>query len=444
MIDFFIFSFCLLTIILVFFCLKCKKEKCVNFIDAFTFFSVPYFIYPFLGTYSAWKNNLYPNYVFYLFWFSVIIGYVFFSVVYIFTAKPLCNIEDFLSTKKFELVRIHHFISNGHIKLSDFIFFLAVFFVIIINIDTFISLFSSFGSGSGYISRMYRPTRTAFSGLTSQLNSYFLIFLISYPAYRIMKSSSVSFGDLVLEFVVIMHCIVEGDRTSLIMIIISFAVILNYYHKKIGFFLVFIIGVSALAFLCLLNLLRVKSDIKSMMHILPYAINSLSLMHINEFINPCKTFLDYIFSISTDKIYFNFGYTWIVDILLYIPSFLFPNRPLPWAEQYMLDFYPGAPAGTGHGWFVLNDGYLSFGIFGILLEMIFVGYFISKINFMLLKKRSSPLYMIVYIFFLTQSFRVIRDSFLITVKNCVMDVVPFLLIIYLVNMMNRNSAKNNI
>ena len=117
------------------FCLKSRKEKCTNFVDAFTFFSIPYFIYPFLGTYSAWKNNLYPDFVFYLFWISVIIGYVFFSIAYLFTAKPVYNIEDFLSEKKIKFVRMHHFILNQHIKLSDLIFFLAVFGVIIINID---------------------------------------------------------------------------------------------------------------------------------------------------------------------------------------------------------------------------------------------------------------------------------------------------------------------
>ena len=442
MIAFYIFSFCLLAIIMISFCLKSRKEKCTNFVDAFTFFSIPYFIYPFLGTYSAWKNNLYPDFVFYLFWISVIIGYVFFSIAYLFTAKPVYNIEDFLSEKKIKFVRMHHFILNQHIKLSDLIFFLAVFGVIIINIDSFISLFSNFGYGSGYTSHMYRPARTVFSGLTSQLNSYFLIFLISYPAYRIMKSNSVSLGDIVLELAVIMHCIVEGDRTSLIIIAISFAIILNYYHKKIGLLLIFIVGVFSLLFLCLLNLLRVESDIKSMLNILPYVINSLDLMHVNEFINPCKTFLDYIFSISTGKDIFNLGYTWIVDLMLYIPSFLFPNRPLPWAEQYMLDFYPGAPAGTGHGWFVLNDGYLSFGILGIILEMTFMGFIISKINFALLEKRRIPLYMLVYVLFLTQCFRVVRDSFLITVKNCLLDIVPFLFIILLVNMVvYRNSVK---
>ena len=94
----------------------------------------------------------------------------------------------------------------------------------------------------------------------------------------------------------------------------------------------------------------------------------------------------------------------------------------------MLDFHPEAPAGSGYGWYVLNDGYMSFGIAGIIIEMFVLGVVMAKLYYFFRKRMDSPYIAYMYCITLSFIFLLSRGSFLGAVKNCFLEISPIIFI----------------
>ena len=142
-----------------------------------------------------------------------------------------------------------------------------------------------------------------------------------------------------------------------------------------------------------------------------------------EFSNTVETCFKYI-ELSS----FNFGFSWLMEIFMFIPTFLWPGRPLPLPEQYVLTFFPDAPAGYGKGWFVLTDGYMAFGIFGVMLEMYYAGMVLALLYNYFMKRKDSYFLMLMYVFLLVFVFTMIRGSFLGFIKNYPLAILPLIII----------------
>lgn len=99
-----------------------------------------------------------------------------------------------------------------------------------------------------------------------------------------------------------------------------------------------------------------------------------------EFVVPFETLPQMIKSVGTE-VPPQFGLTYLKMPLFWIPSALFPNRPLPLANWYMERFY-GAGYGLNEGrqFFFTSEGYLNFGPFGVLGTMLFWGWCLGAVH----------------------------------------------------------------
>lgn len=430
-IMFYSFLILFLLCILIVFIIKNKKNVINNYIEPFTIFTVAFSIYSLIGAFDNIYLDKYSFYTKLIFCVAVIIGYIIFSFSYLNNdLSNNININDTTISFKLSDGIIH----NGKIAVTDLLMSGLFLVFIFINIDTFFDMIFNFGYGISYIETAIRSERTIISGPLALFNSYFTLFLVGYPSYRMFKTGIVSLFDILIFLVVAVFSITSGYRTTLIYIAFSWLVFFNYKRGFLGIKSLSVLGCVMFFGMILLGNIRSKSNIFDMYYLfLENGISYFKLSSSGEFFNTVNTFFDYIELIGNGSYSFNWGYTWLVDLLLYIPTFLFPDRPLPWPEQYMLDFQPFAPVGTGHGWFILNDGYMSFGIIGIIIEMYLMGYVLSKANMYFMQRLNKPLFMFIYVIFLSFVFMMVRSGFLGSVKNFLLEIIPFVLIIFISN-----------
>lgn len=99
-----------------------------------------------------------------------------------------------------------------------------------------------------------------------------------------------------------------------------------------------------------------------------------------EFVVPFETLPQMITSVGTE-VSPQFGLTYLKMPLFWIPSALFPSRPLPLANWYMEKFYGGGYGlNEGRQFFFTSEGYLNFGPFGVLGTMLFWGWCLGAVH----------------------------------------------------------------
>ena len=82
----------------------------------------------------------------------------------------------------------------------------------------------------------------------------------------------------------------------------------------------------------------------------------------------------------------NYGYSLVTDLLVWIPRLIYPDRPLPISEQFVEVFYPGVrDLGGGYGFFIIQEGYWAFGVFGAFLFMALFGWIVDGLYRQVLK-----------------------------------------------------------
>lgn len=408
-----------------------KKNKvigCKNNIDPFSVFTAVFFAYSAIGAFDRiglYKNSLFVPIVFYM---SAVLGYLAMSVGYINTLVKHKIRFSFIGTEyKIGFMPDFSLYKSRESRLMFFMFL----FVVLLNFSKFIGLFTNMGSGISYAEVALRSERTASSGPLSFLDSLFALFMISFPIYNILKSKKISVVDILLLIGFILFSLTSGHRTSLVEVIIALMVVVNYRIKLIKAKYLAIIGVAGLFFLVALGHLRAESNIKDMYSLLSENGKELfELASSGEFSNTVGTCFTYIERDVNGEGAINFGLSWLNEVAMFIPTSLWHNRPLPLPEKYVKQFFPEAPDGYGKGWFVLTDGYMAFGVFGVILEMFLLGIVLAKC-YLYFMRHNDDLSMIMYIFLLCYTFTLVRTSFLGTLKNYLIEMIPFLFIIIL-------------
>jgi oligosaccharide repeat unit polymerase len=432
-----------LIVLIIFFVIfyKKKNKQIIHYdnLDPFMIFSATFILYSVVGGYDRLGEYTSDIYIPMMFYISVCIGYVMFSFGYL---KSVGCCDNTYEGKRIKIGIKRETTRVGVIRKDDLLMFIILIVYIIVNFSVFSSMILNFGNGISYVETSARSARNATTGTLSLLHSYFMILMIAYPFYRVYKTCKVTITDVIILFICAVYCVTSGYRSTLVFMMLAVLGLINYRYKYIKLRYLVIIGTVALMLLVLVGHLRARNNISDMIKMYnEYGNKLFKLTGSGEFRNPIGTFYNYATAISSGKMSFNWGYTWIVDILIFIPYFIWPGRPLPWSEQYMLDFYPSAPSGTGHGWYILNDGYMSFGILGVALEMFIVGMVLGKLYCFFIKRKENPMYMVMYLIFMLFNFTMVRTGFLGTVKNYILQISLFAIIIVVSNGFKVNIKK---
>lgn len=404
-----------------------------NNITPVLIFAVAFGVYSIIGIFDRISDASVNDIDFSIFILANLCGFVCFIIGY---GQDNSNVKKRKMSNPIKThVKLNFKLLGGEIAIL--VCFLAV---LIIFRENVVRMIVNFGSGRNYSDYSVRAERSAFTGLMKALGSYFSLFIFFFPFYRIYTNRKVGLIDCVIFLIYFSWAFFSGDRTTLILIVLMVVVLINERLKPFNMKFLIIAAVFGMFALIVLGHLRRYNSLGEMIEFLRQeGISSLlNIKSSGEFRNTTGTLLSYI---KRNDSVLSFGYfgVYITELLVWIPTFLFPNRPLPLAEQYMLDFYPDAPAGTGHGWFILTDGYMAFGVIGVAVEMLIYGWLMGKVYRKFFANKENPVIAFLYAYFLLYVFYSVRSSMFLTIKNYIISVFPVILL-YLVFKKNFKEA----
>lgn len=394
-----------------------RNDYTKDYIAPVLFVLFPMIAYSFIGIFDRIQMSEYSIYEMIIFELANIIGLIFFVLGYGYDTS-IVKIPK-------RIKKDRTYITNKDLCI------ISVFIIVVIwKFDYFVDLIMNFGTGVLYHDYSIRGERNALTGIISATNSYFNLLILLLPFYRCCKNKKLSLFDAFLFIIVFSRSFFSGDRTNVLLAGILILVIINKFYFHISLKDILSYGIIGGIFLILLGHLRMYNNPTAMIEmILNNDLETLfSLKSSGEFFYTTGTMLNYIHSINIDNRFFDLGYIYVIDFLIFIPTFIFESRPLPPAEQYMLEFFPFAKAGTGHAWYILNDGYISFGLFGVAVEMYIYGKCIKKIYKRYFENNDDPIRIYAYIFLLLALFYSIRSSMFLTLKNYIISIIPLIIL----------------
>ena len=217
-------------------------------------------------------------------------------------------------------------------------------------------------------------------------------------------------------------------------------VLLAYRHfrvRRIGFLQAAVAGVAAYFLMNLVPIIRGSTDPARMLLALQDAISArgwsdFSLTYSNELLTATNLHR-HIQGMLLGETHYNYGASLVTDLLVWIPRLLYPNRPLPTSEQFVEVFYPGVrDIGGGYGFFILQEGYWAFGIFGAFVFMAVFGWLMDGIYRLVVRFQQYDLvvflYAAVYADLVMAS---VRSGIVGSFKAALLRAVPFALVLLL-------------
>jgi oligosaccharide repeat unit polymerase len=323
-------------------------------------------------------------------------------------------------------------------KLAIYSFVLSIIlFPFIIDSFNFISV----GSYSENILKtMLNLRKDAFSGLKQVLfvyipNTYILsLSVILFFRHKHLLIKSLFF---LVFFSYIAKNVLAGDGSATMSGLMLPTFYYHYRIKEIAIGKAIVGGIVIYLFINSLNIMRYSSSPTTMWTLLQenideYGYNFLKLWRSGELITGTNLFR-LIGGIERGEIHYIYFHSISTELLTYIPRALFPGRPLPLSEQFMLIFYPQAYAqGRGFGFFLLMEGYWAFGVFGVFIYMLLFGYIVQNIYQSLYRSINRDYITFVYAcFYSALVLCSVRTGVVGSLKAALMNVLPFVLLIFM-------------
>jgi hypothetical protein len=280
---------------------------------------------------------------------------------------------------KFKLKKYNNnsIISNSRLLPS------LIFWALILNLiffDNFIRLLSF--SPDSYVDSAVRASRTASSGPISFFKEISLILIFNISILSNFNRPKIKISTILIFGFICLFGLKAGGKSTLIICLLYLIFFYHYEIKKISFLFLFFISLLLYPIFLMLNHVRSTSQIFEMINLAIFYIKDdlsiLSPIAFGELTGPPITLMEIINRniVSSDAL--TFGSSWLNEILVFIPSFIYANRPLPSSEQYMKIFHPNALEGLGEGWFIISDGYWAFGNFGVFILLFLYSTIISS------------------------------------------------------------------
>jgi hypothetical protein len=212
-----------------------------------------------------------------------------------------------------------------------------------------------------------------------------LLLLYRYALYRRRRDLLAFVAAFVLLSLV---QILLGNRSTVLYMALTVGFFVHYAVRPLRAKVLLPLAVVGFLFLNLVGLLR-SSKYESLSDVTERSGDAVSSLHesgalrqgwfytltTGEFVVPFETMPAMVRSVGTE-ISPKLGMTFLRAPLFYVPSVVFPARPLPLANWYMATFYgSGFGLNQGRAFYFLAEGYLNFGPAGVMLVMLAWGVF---------------------------------------------------------------------
>lgn len=238
-----------------------------------------------------------------------------------------------------------------------------------------------------------------------------------YAVYRRKRDAFLCYLGLI---VIICINVLLGNRSMILYIALVVFIFVHYAIKPLSIKLLLPVGLAGFLALNVLGLVR-TSNYKDFDDFIGKSITSaqastteevgiLYTLTIGEFVVPFETLPQMIESIGSAKNPW-FGLSYLYSPVYIVPSVIFPFRPLPLANWYMVEYYSGdsSKLNEGRQFFFLAEAYLNFGALGIALLSFAWGWLWGAVN-QWRAKNNNPAVVLVYALFVGFMFRCIAGD----------------------------------
>jgi oligosaccharide repeat unit polymerase len=294
-----------------------------------------------------------------------------------------------------------------------------------------------------------RVERTATSGPIDYLNEM----AISLMICALLVSSFMKRRTSILAFALVgvyaIPTIMAGQKAPVVTIALLVAVYRNYVLKPLRPVHIAALGLAIYVFATLFNHVRNTTYLGEMYSEAVYLVKTepaiLMPAYSGEFSNPARTLMNIIGGIQSGKLSYSYGYTYITELLTFVPRVFYRNRPLPMSELHMQLFYPlEAAQGRGIATFMPTEGYWAFGLPGVVLAMLVYGALVSALyKVFLVNRRCGPLVLVYGLLYMPFIVLSTRTGLLGSVKATLMTLAPFLIILLLSSRLVRQAARTS-
>jgi hypothetical protein len=209
-----------------------------------------------------------------------------------------------------------------------------------------------------------------------------LTLLDRYAANRDRLDLTLAMLLLVTDILVFL---ITGNRAMIMYLVLAVSVFVHFRIRRIGYGTMISLAIVGFLALNLMGALR-GSDYESLGDFWQKTFESSNekmstsdkenffyTLTIGEFVVPFETLPQMMRTVGITELPW-MGWSFVRAPVYMIPSFVFPDRPLPIANWYMDRFYGGSGGlNEGRQYFFLSEGYLNFGIPGVFLVAIMWG-----------------------------------------------------------------------
>lgn len=232
-------------------------------------------------------------------------------------------------------------------------------------------------------------------GETQPLQEVFLgqgpsILLMVFALLLLIRAENILFK--ILGFLILISnistSILGGQRLALAMAGTAILVFYHYRVKLLGLKALTGVFVGGFLMTSTLSFVRSTNDFGQMAALVLEGLRSggsgsagafLAFQNSTEFAVG-QNLMRLIAGIHDGQSSFTYGYSILTEITVFIPRVVFPARPLPLPDQFVVVFYPGVhETGAGYGFFNLMEGYWAFGLPGVALFMTVYGIILFQI-----------------------------------------------------------------
>jgi oligosaccharide repeat unit polymerase len=261
------------------------------------------------------------------------------------------------------------------------------------------------------------------------------ILIVSALTILIMKGKSrllIAAASAIL-FIRIATAVMAGYRGDIMRIIL---IPIIYYHYRVKTIKIksAIIGCLIIyMFVNVMSIARVSSDPVEMISSVTknFKKNGLEILGLNKSTEllSASNLMRLIAAIENRETEYKGVNAIIGEIQTYIPRIILPERPVGLSYQYIRELYPGIyEKGGGLGFYILMEGYWTYGYLGVLLNMMLYGFIIEKVYIAIRARNcdmSTMLYSYTYYAIVIGS---VRTGMMLSLKTMLLGWIPMIVL----------------
>jgi oligosaccharide repeat unit polymerase len=246
-----------------------------------------------------------------------------------------------------------------------------------------------------------------------------------------------------ISLYIISIAFISGSRGYILQVILPFLVFMLYRSRKYNpYFLLFFLAFG----------LIVSNFIEIFRSLTVFDLNYLFDVVINNSFNleqiiassgelsVSVNILKLIKELNYSTESFQYGQSFIEQLSTFIPNGLLPYRPLIASEKFVYLFYNDIyNIGGGYGFFILQDGYWDFGVFGSMVSMFLFMILLNSIFIFFYRKfkEGSVFYFFLLVIFIKNMVVFsVRSGIIASLKALWIDFIPLVVFFTIIHFLN--------